>query len=312
MRAPSGRRHGLGMTTFDEQIKSMSTSRPRVVIVGAGFGGIEAAMTLRRATVDVTLIDRENHHCFQPLLYQVATASLSPADVAWPIRSILRGQKNARVVMGEVVDVDTDRQVVRTASSGAYSFDYLVLASGSTHSYFGHDDWAAFAPGLKRVEDATEIRSRILRAFEQAEIEDNPAERARLMTFVVIGGGPTGVEMAGAIADTAHFSLAEDFRRINPSLARVMLLEAGPRLLSAFPDNLASYAVDALRRLGVDVRPATAVTGCDGFGVTTTSGAIAAATVVWAAGVKASGAARWVGAEHDRAGRVIVNADLSV
>jgi NADH dehydrogenase len=284
----------------------------RVVIIGGGFGGLAATRALARSPVDVTLIDRENHHCFQPLLYQVATASLSPADVAWPIRSVLRGQQNARVVMGEVVDVDTDRQVVRTASSGAYSFDYLVLASGSTHSYFGHDDWAAFAPGLKRVEDATEIRSRILRAFEQAEIEDNPAERARLMTFVVIGGGPTGVEMAGAIADTAHFSLAEDFRRINPSLARVMLLEAGPRLLSAFPDNLASYAVDALRRLGVDVRPATAVTGCDGFGVTTTSGAIAAATVVWAAGVKASGAARWVGAEHDRAGRVIVNADLSV
>jgi NADH dehydrogenase len=284
----------------------------RVVIIGGGFGGLAATRALARSPVDVTLIDRENHHCFQPLLYQVATASLSPADVAWPIRSVLRGQKNARVVMGEVVDVDTDRQVVRTASSGAYSFDYLVLASGSTHSYFGHDDWAAFAPGLKRVEDATEIRSRILRAFEQAEIEDNPAERARLMTFVVIGGGPTGVEMAGAIADTAHFSLAEDFRRINPSLARVMLLEAGPRLLSAFPDNLASYAVDALRRLGVDERSATAVTGCDGFGVTTTSGAIAAATVVWAAGVKASGAARWVGAEYDRAGRVIVNADLSV
>jgi NADH dehydrogenase len=262
--------------------------------------------------VEVTLIDRQNHHCFQPLLYQVATASLSPADVAWPIRSILSRQKNVRVVMGDVVDVKISKQVVETASSGAYSFDYLILATGSTHSYFAHEDWATYAPGLKRIEDATEIRSRILRAFEQAEIEENPAERERLMTFVVIGGGPTGVEMAGAIADTARFSLAEDFRHIKPSLAHVMLLEAGPRLLSSFPDDLASYAADALRRLGVDVRCSTAVMGCDSLGIATTGGLIPAATIVWAAGVKASPAARWIGADRDSAGRVIVSAYLSV
>src|SRR3954451_2050305 len=196
----------------------------QVVIIGGGFGGLAAARGLARSPVDVTLIDRQNHHCFQPLLYQVATASLSPADVAWPIRSLLRGQQNARVVMGEVVAVDADQRIVKTASSGAFAFDHLVLAAGSTHSYFGHDDWAAFAPGLKRIEDATEIRSRILRAFEQAEIENDPTERARLMTFVVIGGGPTGVEMAGAIADTAHFSLEKDFRHIDPAFARIILV----------------------------------------------------------------------------------------
>jgi NADH dehydrogenase len=214
--------------------------------------------------------------------------------------------------MGEVVAIDVPNQVVETASSHAYSFDYVVLAAGSAHSYFGHDGWTAYAPGLKRIEDATEIRSRILRAFEQAEIEGDPAELERLMTFVVIGGGPTGVEMAGAIADTAHFSLAEDFRHINPSLARVMLLEAAPRLLSTFPEELASYAANALRGLGVDVRCSTAVTGCEHFGVTTSGGMIRAATIVWAAGVKASDAARWIGAEHDRAGRIIVEPDLTV
>jgi NADH dehydrogenase len=285
---------------------------PRVVIVGGGFGGLATARALARSPVDVLVIDRQNHHCFQPLLYQVATASLSPADVAWPIRSILRRQKNARVVMGEVVGVDLGKRIVQTAGSGDYAFDYLVLAAGATHSYFGHDEWAAHAPGLKRIEDATDIRSRILRAFEQAEIAADESERERLMTFVVIGGGPTGVELAGSIADTAHFALCRDFRQINPSDARIMLVEAGPRILSAFPENLASYATAALKRLGVEVRTSSAVTACDSFGVTAGGGTIPAGTVIWAAGVKASPAARWIGATHDRAGRIIVNADLSV
>src|SRR4051812_1791590 len=220
MRAPSGRRHGLGMTTFDEQIKSMSTSRPRVVIVGAGFGGIEAAMTLRRAAVDVTLIDRQNHHCFQPLLYQVATAALSPADIAWPIRHILRGQDNVTVLMAEVIGVDTAGRRVVLSGADPVAYDILVIATGATHSYFGHDDWAEFAPGLKRIVDATRIRRNILLAFERAELAHDEAEKKRLLTFAIVGGGATGVEMAGAIAEIARLSLARDFRRIDPRAAR--------------------------------------------------------------------------------------------
>jgi NADH:ubiquinone reductase (H+-translocating) len=287
-------------------------SSARVVIVGGGFGGLATAAALARSAADVVLIDRENHHCFQPLLYQVATASLSPADVAWPIRSILRNQQNARVVMGEVVDLDVTNSVVRTAGSGEYSFDYLVIAAGATHSYFGHDDWAAYAPGLKRIEDATQIRSRMLAAFERAEIEADPLERERLMTFVVIGGGATGVEMAGAIADTAYSSLRQEFRQIDPSLARVILLEAAPRVLSSFPENLASYASKALQHRRVEVRTSSPVTACGAFGVMTPKGIIRAGTVIWAAGVRASPAARWIGAAQDLAGRLIVNPDLSV
>ena len=209
----------------------------KVVIVGAGFGGIEAVKSLSRSTVEVTVIDRQNHHCFQPLLYQVATAALSPADVAWPIRHILRKQKNATVLMAEVRAVDTSKRLVQIDSM-SIPYDYLVLATGATHSYFGHDEWAEVAPGLKRIEDATRIRRRILIAFERAELATDPAERQRLLTFAIVGGGPTGVEMAGAISEVARQSLAMDFRRIDPAAARIVLLEAGPRIMPTLPENL--------------------------------------------------------------------------
>ena len=211
--------------------------RPQVVIVGAGFGGLEATKALRRAPVDITVIDRQNHHCFQPLLYQVATAALSPAEVAWPIRHILRRQKNATVLMTEVTGVDTGARRILT-TSGAAPYDYLLLATGATHSYFGHDDWAPFAPGLKRIEDGLHIRREVLIAFEQAELAKDAAERRQLLTFVIIGGGPTGVEMAGAIAEIARHTLVKDFRRIDPSTARIILVEAGPRILPAMPEDL--------------------------------------------------------------------------
>jgi NADH dehydrogenase len=262
--------------------------------------------------VEITLIDRQNHHCFQPLLYQVATAALSATEIAWPIRSILSKQKNARVVMGEVVGVDRARRVVETEMGQSYPFDYLILASGATHSYFGHEDWAPLAPGLKRIEDAIEIRRRILLAFERAEIEQDPREQARLLTFVVVGGGPTGVEMAGSIAEAARLALARDFRRIDTRSSNIILLEAGPRLLPSFPEDLAAYARDSLTKMGVQVRTSTPVVECTDQGVRTSAGDIGAASVIWAAGVKASPAAEWVGAARDRAGRVIVNADLSI
>ena len=208
--------------------------RPKVVIVGAGFGGLEAARALRSAPVDITVVDRQNHHCFQPLLYQVATAALSPADVAWPIRHILRAQRNATVLMANVNGVDTAQKLVHM-DIGDMSYDFLVIASGSMHSYFGHDEWSGYAPGLKRIEDATRIRRRILIAFEQAEVATDQGKRRRLLTFVIIGGGATGVEMAGAIAEIARQTLAADFRRIDPRTARIVLIEAGPRLLPTFP-----------------------------------------------------------------------------
>ncbi len=209
----------------------------RVVIIGGGFGGLAAAKALARAPVDITLIDRQNHHCFQPLLYQVATATLSPADVAWPIRFILSRQRNARVLMANVEAIDADRRLVRT-SGGDFSYDQLVVATGATHHYFGHEEWAPFAPGLKRIEDATEIRRRILTAFERAELAGDPARRQALTTFVIVGGGPTGVEMAGAIADMAREALPRDFRNVDPAGARVLLVEAGPRVLPAFAEAL--------------------------------------------------------------------------
>jgi NADH dehydrogenase len=291
---------------------ALNSPAPRVVIVGGGFAGLEAAKALRRAAVQVTLIDRQNHHCFQPLLYQVATAALSSADVAWPIRSILSSQENVRVVMGDVVGVDRKTRLVRTAEGHTYPFDYLVLATGATHSYFGHDEWADAAPGLKRIEDAVEIRRRILLAFEHAEIEEHPARQAQLLTFAIIGGGPTGVEMAGAIADIARLALSRDFRRIDPRAARIVLLEAGPRLLAAFPEQLAAYAGRSLEHLGVDVRLLSPVTSCDANGIDTAAGRIEAATVIWAAGVKASPAGRWLGAATDRAERIDVQPDLTV
>jgi NADH:ubiquinone reductase (H+-translocating) len=289
----------------------MSQRRPKVVIVGAGFGGLEAAKALNRVAVDVIVIDRQNHHCFQPLLYQVATAALSPAEIAWPIRHILRQQRNATVLMAEVGGIDPAARLVQTGA-GPFLYDYLVIATGATHSYFGHDDWAHFAPGLKRIEDATRIRRSILLAFEQAEIARDEAERQRLLTFVIVGGGATGVEMAGAIAEIARQTLAKDFRRIDPRSSRIILLEAGPRVLPTLPEDLSRYAERTLIRKGVDVRTSTRVTNCDQRGVDLDRGRIDASTVIWAAGVVASPAARWLGAEHDDAGRVLVRPDLSL
>jgi NADH:quinone reductase (non-electrogenic) len=281
------------------------------VIVGAGFGGLQAAKSMRRLPVDLIIIDRQNHHCFQPLLYQVATAELAPSDIAWPIRSILRPQRNARVLMTEVIGVDAAARRVHT-DSVEIPYDYLVLATGATHSYFGHDEWEKVAPGLKRIEDATEIRRHILLGFERAELTEDEATRKRLLTFVVIGGGPTGVEMAGAIADVARQTLKADFRRIDPRQARIVLIEAGPRLLPSFPENLAEYARRSLENMGVEVMTSSMVTQCDQDGVALGEQRIAAATIIWAAGVVASPAAQWLGAEHDRAGRVKVGPDLTV
>jgi len=291
--------------------KTVPERRARVVIVGAGFGGLEAARALRRAPVDVTVVDRQNHHCFQPLLYQVATAALSPADVAWPIRHILRAQRNATVLMANVNGVDTQQRLLHT-DIGDVPYDYLVIATGAMHSYFGHDEWSDYAPGLKRIEDATRIRRSILIAFERAEVTNDEAERRRLLTFVIVGGGATGVEMAGAIAEIALQTLAADFRRIDPRSARIVLIEAGARILPTFPDNLSAYVHDTLVHEGVTVMTSTRVTRCDAGGVDLDGGRIDAATVIWAAGVMASPAAQWLAAEADRAGRVKVEADLSV
>jgi NADH dehydrogenase len=289
----------------------MSQQRQRIVIAGAGFGGLETARALRHAAADVIVIDRQNHHCFQPLLYQVATAALSPADVAWPIRRILRKQKNATVLMADIRGIDPASRVVRTDQIDV-PFDVLVLATGATHSYFGHDEWAEAAPGLKRIEDATRIRRRILIAFERAELVADERERRRLLTFAIVGAGATGVEMAGAIAEIARQTLAMDFRHIDPKASRIVLIEAGPRVMPAFPEHLSDYVLRTLARKEVDVLTSTRVTGCDCNGVTLEHGRIEAATVIWAAGVVASPAARWLNAAHDRAGRVLVRSDLSV
>ncbi len=289
----------------------MPDPRPKVVIAGAGFGGIEAARALARSAVDVTIVDRQNHHCFQPLLYQVATAALSPADVAWPIRHIFRRQANATVLMAEVRGVDLAQRIVRTDAVDI-PYDYLVLATGAAHSYFGHDEWAVAAPGLKRIEDATRIRRRILIAFERAELARSEEDLRRLLTFVIVGAGPTGVEMAGAIGEVARQTLAKDFRRIDPRTARIILVEAGPRVMPTLPEHLAGYVSAVLAAKGVEIRTATRVTGCDLNGVDTDHGRVDAATVIWAAGVVASPAAQWLGAAHDRAGRVTVGPDLSV
>jgi NADH:ubiquinone reductase (H+-translocating) len=285
--------------------------RVRVVIVGAGFGGMATATALHKADADVIVIDRQNHHCFQPLLYQVATAALSPADVAWPIRHILRDQRNATVLMADVGGVDSQAKTVRT-NVGPMPYDYLVIATGAMHSYFGHDEWSDYAPGLKRIADATRIRRTILIAFEQAEIIADPDERRRLLTFVIVGGGATGVEMAGAISEIARQTLAADFRRIDSRSARIVLVEAGPRLLPTFPPDQSDYVRATLMKSGIVVMTDTRVTKCDATGVDLDSGRLDAATVIWAAGVAASPAAHWLGAEADGAGRVKVNADMSV
>jgi NADH:ubiquinone reductase (H+-translocating) len=289
----------------------MRGERPHVVIVGAGFGGLQAAKTLSHAPAEITIIDRHNYHCFQPLLYQVATAALSPADVAWPIRHILRRQHNATVFMTEVMGINAVERQVRTAA-GSFKFDFLVIATGAMHSYFGHDAWEAFAPGLKRIEDATRTRRSILSAFEQAELVDDDKRRRQLLTFVIVGGGPTGVEMAGAIAEVARQTLRRDFRRIDPRSARIVLIEVGPRLLPTFSAQHSAYAQATLAAMGVEVMISTRVTRCDQHGVDLEGRRIDAGCVIWAAGNMASPAADWLAAERDRAGRVMVRPDLSL
>ena len=286
--------------------------RPHVVIVGAGFGGLWAAKTLANAPVKVVVIDRQNYHLFQPLLYQVATAGLSPADIAAPIRGIVGKYRNVTVMLGSVESVDVLTRKVQIEGGRSVPYDYLILATGARHAYFGHDDWEPFAPGLKRIEDATEIRRRILLAFEEAENETDPNERRRLMNIAIVGGGPTGVELAGAIAELARRALAKDFRNIDPRAARIFLIEAGRSLLATMPADLSNDAQHRLEKLGVEVRLNAPVTAVDAAGVTIGTARIEARTVLWAAGVAASPAGQWIGAECDRVGRIKVNADLSV
>ena len=287
-------------------------TRAQILIIGAGFAGIEVARGLRSANADVTLIDRQNYHLFQPLLYQVATAALSPADIAEPIRRMLRHCPNVTVLLGEVTDISASEKRVALAGGAFVSYDILVVATGAAHAYFGHDDWEAFAPGLKSIEDARAIRSHLLRSFEQAEMSRDPVEKARLMTFVVVGGGPSGVELAGSIAELARHTLVKDFHHIDPKSATVLLLEAGPRILSAFPDALARYARRKLTQLGVTVRENCAVKNISRNCVESGSDTTANGLTIWAAGVKASPLGRMLGVEVDKAGRVKVDGDLSV
>lgn len=288
-------------------------ARPRVVIIGGGFGGIAAAKKLKRAKVDITLIDRTNHFTFQPLLYQVATAALAPSDITAPIRWILRRQKNTEVLMAEVREIDPARRVVRIDDElREVPYDYLIVATGSRHAYFDHDEWEPYAPGLKTIEDATEIRRRFLLAFELAEKSDHEREQQEYMTFVVVGGGPTGVELSGAFPFIAKKALAPDFRRIDTRKTRVVLIEAGPRILPTFPEDLASHATQDLKDLGVEVRVNSPVTGVEADGVSIEGEKIYARTVFWAAGNNASPLGGLLGGPRDRAGRIQVNPDLSV
>jgi NADH dehydrogenase len=289
----------------------LTEGRPHVVIVGCGFGGLAATRALADTDVDITLIDRENHHTFQPLLYQVASAGLNPSDIAQPIRHIVRKQNNVRVRLAEVTAIDLDARAVLTADA-AFPYDHLILAAGATHSYFGNDSWAEFAPGLKSIDDALDIRRRILLAFERAENTDDVAERERLMTFVIVGAGPTGVELAGAVKEIATKALSADFRSIDTTKSRVVLVEAGPRVLGAFTEKLSASAKRQLAKLGVDVQLSTPVIAIDEHGVTTEAGIIPAATVLWGAGVAASPLGRAVTDDADRAGRVPVRVDLSI
>lgn len=290
----------------------MPRTRPKVVIVGAGFGGLEAAKSLAHEDVDVTVIDRRNHHLFQPLLYQVATAALSPADIAAPIRSILARAKNVRVLLDGVCAVMVPERAVRLDSGRVVHYDWLVLATGARHSYFGRDAWSRFAPGIKTIEDATDVRRRVLLALERAETEADKRARDALLTFVVIGGGPTGVEMAGAIAELARKSVSRDFRSITPHCSRVILIEAGSALLPAFPERLQRATLHALEQLGVEVRLRAPVTRIEANLVSIGDEAVPAHTIVWAAGVEASPAAEWLGVAADRSGRVKVVPELHI
>ena len=284
----------------------------RVVIVGAGFGGLEATFRLAGAPVAITLIDRRNHHLFQPLLYQVATASLATSEIAWPIRYLLRGRHEVTTLFATVSGVDAQSKRVLLDDGDAMPYDTLVLATGARHAYFGHDEWEPFAPGLKTLEDATTLRRRILVAFERAERERDSERRAALLTFVIVGAGPTGVELAGTIAELARDTLPPDFRNIDTHKARVVLIEAGPRVLAGFPDELSAYAQRSLEGLGVEVKLGQAVTECSADGVIFGGQRLEAKTLIWAAGVRASPAAEWLGAAADRAGRLQVGPDLTV
>ncbi|MBC7692688.1 MAG: NAD(P)/FAD-dependent oxidoreductase [Methylotenera sp.] len=284
---------------------------PHVVIIGAGFGGLRVARGLRKFPISVTVIDRRNHHLFQPLLYQVATAALSPADIATPVRSVLSDQSDADVMLDEVIGVNPQKKEV-LLTGRSVNYDYLVIATGSTHSYFGHDDWEKFAPGLKTIADATNIRQKILLAFEKAEIEPDPVLRKNYLTFIIVGGGPTGVEMAGSIAELAKVALASDFRHIDPKSARIILIEANTRVLATFPESLSANAKKVLQNLGVEVMNGARVEKVDAEGVLVSGKRIFSSTVMWAAGVQASPAGKWLNAETDRSGRVKVQPDLSV
>ena len=286
--------------------------RHRVVVIGGGFGGIAAIEKLKGADVDITIIDRRNHHLFQPLLYQVATTSLSPSEIAWPIRMLVKHRPEVITVLGNVTGIDKAAQLVKLEDGGRIPFDSLIIATGARHAYFGHDDWEPFAPGLKTLEDATAMRRRLLLAFEAAERETDPDKRKALLTFAIIGAGPTGVELAGAVMELARITLRNEFRSINPEEARVVLIEAGPRVLANFRENLSDYAKGALERLGVEVHLGQAVTDVSADSVTYAEQTLRANTIIWAAGVLASPAAKWLAVEADRAGRIKVNRDLTV
>jgi NADH:ubiquinone reductase (H+-translocating) len=293
-------------------VANTMTQKPKIVVVGGGFGGLAAVQELKGVDADITLIDRRNHHLFQPLLYQVATTSLGPSEIAWPIRQLVHKRQEITTLLGKVEGVDTASRQVRLEGGATVPFDYLILATGAQHAYFGHDDWEPFAPGLKTLEDATAMRRRLLMAFEKAELETDPARRRALLTFVIIGAGPTGVELAGAIIELARITLRNDFRNIQPEEARVVLIEAGQRVLANFKPEMSAYAEKALRELGVDVELGKAVTAVRADGVDFGGATLHSETIIWAAGVLASPAAKWLGVEADRAGRVKVNPDLSV
>jgi NADH:ubiquinone reductase (H+-translocating) len=294
------------------EAQARSAQPHRVVIVGAGFGGLEAAHRLAGAPVSITLIDRRNHHLFQPLLYQVATASLATSEIAWPIRYLLRNRPDVTTLYATVTGVDAQAKRVLLDDGDGLPYDTLIVATGARHAYFGHDEWEPFAPGLKTLEDATTLRRRILVAFERAERETDPQRRAALLTFVIIGAGPTGVELAGTIAELAQDTLPPDFRNIDTHKTRVVLIEAGPRVLAGFPDDLSAYAQRSLQSIGVEVMLGQAVTECTADTVVFGGNRLDTKTIIWAAGVRASPAAEWLGAPADRAGRLQVLPDLTV
>src|ERR1700733_7689288 len=300
------------MTSAVPDPKSAPKSTHRVVIVGAGFGGLECALRLKGAPVEITLVDRRNHHLFQPLLYQVATASLATSEIAWPVRHLMRDRSEVTTLFATVCGVDADNKRVLFEDGDTLSYDTLVLATGVRHAYFGHDEWEPFAPGLKTLEDATTLRRRILVAFERAERESDPEKRAALLTFAIIGAGPTGVELAGTIAELARDTLPPDFRNIDTHKARVVLIEAGPRVLAGYPEDLTDYTKRSLEELGVEVELGAAVTECSADGVVFGGKPLHARTLIWAAGVRASRAAEWLHAPADRAGRLQVQPDLTV